>query len=348
MARLPTTSSRLCAATAAFATLVLLGSAVACQEARPLPDGAHSLQETVPSTAARSATPIAVSRNQQIPAIQATQFASPGPQGQDILVEYPKTMAVIPPHGTVNFAPARGTPAPAPTPGDGGSLRVQSLADQPANLTYDFAMASHPARLTIAAAPGQAVTIVEGPTNDPTQNCVIVAKQINDVQCVAGLRSSLTFTIVSADRVAPATSTFRYPSGWNLIASPDNSPLLADLQLVYLVDKMPRSQGSQGLSIATGTMLPRLAMYWTYFSDARTISLTDAPAEMFSYSIGQNDLTPVGNATNRPAQVTGVGTLVVYDPTTATYQETTTLAPGQAGWVYSSQDGTVTVSTVFQ
>jgi len=332
-----------------FAIVVLLGLTSGCQDRPTPPSSARSPQAAVRSTATQGTTPVAaVSRNQPKPAVQATPNASPTPQGQDILVEYPNTTVVIPPHGTVYFAGARRTPAPAPTPGGGGSLRVQSLADQPAGLTYDFAVNSHPARLTITVAPDQAAAIVEGPTGEPTQNCVTVAQQLNIVQCVAGFRSAVTFTTVIADRVAPATSMVQYPSGWNLIASADNSPLLSDLQSVYLVGRMAVNHTSHDLPIATGTMLPRLTMYWTFFSDLRTISLPDAPAEIFSYSINHDELTPIGNATDRPAQVSGVDAVLVYDPTTAMYQETTTLQPGQAGWVYSTQPGTVTVSTVSQ
>src|SRR5579871_835766 len=190
---------------AALATIALLVLNAACQEQRRPTDSAQSSVTTMPSTAPQSAMSVAVSPRQPTPVNQVTPIPNLAPQAQAILVDYPNTTAVIPPHGTLSFRRYTGSLGPPPTPDGGGALRIDSIADQPATLTYDFA-----GHLTLVTAPDQAIVILEGPTGVFSQRCVLQAHQLNSVQCAASLQELLTFDTVSSDHVFPVPATAEY------------------------------------------------------------------------------------------------------------------------------------------
>lgn len=131
-----------------------------------------------------------------------------------------------------------------------------------------------------------------------------------------------------------------YPAGWNLLASPGGSAYDA-VGSVYTWQR----DDTMYESLPSDAPLRPGVGYWAYFSEPSSIiALPVAVAEQpFPLTAPPAEWIMIGNPLPALARVIGADAVLTYDPTTGQYQQATTLAVGQGGWVYFSTGGTVTL-----
>lgn len=129
-----------------------------------------------------------------------------------------------------------------------------------------------------------------------------------------------------------------YAAGWNLVAGA--RVMAAAERPVYVYD------------VSTGSYAPVVGNppavgngYWAYFDSPTTVPFPTLPFQGGAVAVPAGQYALVGNYSGfATAGVSGADLLYTYDPNSGTYSQTTTLAPGQGAWAFSSSGGTVTIT----
>jgi hypothetical protein len=135
----------------------------------------------------------------------------------------------------------------------------------------------------------------------------------------------------------PGTSGFDLPLavGWNLVAGGPGSDFLGNTLFGYDKDGY-QSLTPDGLVAGKG--------YWCNASQAQQahIKATSLPITC-TLTTGWN---LIGNSSNQKVKANSTLPLFIYDPHAAGYQSVSTLTPGQAAWINSDTDTTITLEAV--
>src|SRR5438309_926729 len=129
--------------------------------------------------------------------------------------------------------------------------------------------------------------------------------------------------------------------GWNLVSGPDGTILNGNVGSIFTLQA-----GDQTYQVLpAGTPLRAGFAYWAFFPNGMTNSIPLAPGKSATVQLPPGQLVMVGNPGSGNAFVTGTDYMVVYNPATQQFVETTTLGPGQGGWAWSANGGTATIQS---
>ena len=138
-----------------------------------------------------------------------------------------------------------------------------------------------------------------------------------------------------------AGATVTYPAGWNLVAGPAGTILSGAFALYTLP---PGATSYQVLP--AGSPLQAGAGYWAYFPTATASTLAPASTSSITLFLAAGQYALIGNPSDTTATVSGAGLVMYsYDSSTASYTQSSQLAPGQGAWAFSSTGGPLTITT---
>ncbi|MFI5284536.1 MAG: hypothetical protein ACHQ0J_15640, partial [Candidatus Dormibacterales bacterium] len=159
------------------------------------------------------------------------------------------------------------------------------------------------------------------------------------------------FETIPWDTDTPLTLRVTYAAGWNLVGVPRWTFLRSGVDLngaaVGAVGPIYGVQsGESGYLTQPPSMTPEPGMgYWVYFGTPTLVSLSASGPQSIDLPLPVDQFVMIGNPGESQAEVSGADVVYAYDATTGTYQQTTTLDPGQGAWAYSSSGATVALTS---
>jgi len=186
-----------------------------------------------------------------------------------------------------------------------------------------------------ALAPGGATTADIQPQQLPSYGDTYCFRAFTANQLAASPYSEETC-------VSVASTSVTYAPGWNLVAGGTQVTDATDGP-IYTYDSAADAYGA-----AQAYPPPPAGVgYWAYFDSETLVAFPKIPFQRSVSAVPAGHYALVGNSSGvATASLSGADVMFVYHPETATYQEVTTLDPGQGAWVYSAQGGAVTITPV--
>lgn len=182
-------------------------------------------------------------------------------------------------------------------------------------------------------ATGQTVTHVYN-----TASTYTVTLTVTDSNGATGTATT-TITISPSTPPTQPGITVTYPAGWNLVAGPTGTVITGNIGPLYTY----QANDTAYEVIPSGTPLQSGQGYWAYFNAPTTVTIPLAASNTMTVSIPSSHFIMIGNATNKTVTVSGADVVYTYT-TSAGYQATTTLQPGQGAWAFSYNGGTLTLT----
>lgn len=261
--------------------------------------------------------------------------------------------ATVPPGGSVEFVfPSQALPPGVPRPTQQNPLEAVNQSNQSAVITYQ-------GDLTIELPSGFAVELLppyRGCHYGPSTASAPGSGPANLVTCPAGLgvlAGTYTFTAASHPSDVNGTTAIQLSPGWNLVSYliyQLSTSVPPTLHMPLYTSGEAGGNGYEQVTLAPTENLPNPALsegkgYW-YFNDPQAsvvfaLALVGPQETTMPLPAGQYVL--IANPGNTVADVTGADAVWIYDPASGTYEETTTLQPGQGAIAYSSAGGSATI-----
>jgi hypothetical protein len=234
------------------------------------------------------------------------------------------------------------------------SLQVRfQHSDDPHNDVPSVAASFDGETLSITGPNLAAITIL--PPLGPS-TCAAVNGLPNAVRCsISAGQVAFIARVVPCRGGFDCPVTVHYPAGWNLLAVTRSgnvsTTVNSNIGPFYTWQagdtEYPAVSGSGGLEPGAG--------YWAYFDQPTAVNLQstaqsccplldNAQPPPFTVDLPAGQFITIGDPYSVPASVAGADAVYTYDPTTGSYQATTTLQPGQGAWAYSAGGGTITIS----
>jgi len=133
--------------------------------------------------------------------------------------------------------------------------------------------------------------------------------------------------------------TIIYPSGWNIVAGPQGTSFGSASGSLYTMQS-----GDSTYETATlGGALKAGDGYWLYSSGVQA-TIPSTPGASASVQLPAGQWILVGDPGSTVATVTGADQVLVYNPMSGSYTQTTQLQPGQGGWAMSNAGGSATIT----
>lgn len=150
-----------------------------------------------------------------------------------------------------------------------------------------------------------------------------------------------TIDVVGSGSVSPSASVQVQP-GWNLVGGPAGTMFPTALYTWNAIS-------GQYQTVSPGTPVQSGQGYWAFFSNQTSVTLNGGSSSSITLSLaaGQWQQTADPSGTEN-ATVSGADLVFSYNPTTASYNQSTTLLPGQGAWVLSFAGATVQVVPALQ
>jgi hypothetical protein len=171
----------------------------------------------------------------------------------------------------------------------------------------------------------------------------------NGGQVLTGQQCSSAIT-VSAVTPASAVNTTAYPvlqgfsvsyaAGWNIVAGPSGSTLTGIDGSIYTFQPGDTAYQAEG----SGSPLSGGSGWWAYFNANTTTTIAIASPGIMTLQLPAGEFVMIGNSGNTTATVSGADTVLVYNPGTSSYLQTTQLAAGQGAWAISMGGGQATLT----
>jgi len=133
--------------------------------------------------------------------------------------------------------------------------------------------------------------------------------------------------------------TIIYPSGWNIVAGPPATSFGSASGSLYTLQSGDSSYETTSL----GGALKAGDGYWLYSSGVQA-TIPSTPGASASVQLPAGQWILVGNPGSTVATVSGADQVLVYNPMSASYTQTTQLQPGQGGWAMSNAGGSATIT----
>lgn len=252
---------------------------------------------------------------------QATRAAAQVPGGTNLTLTPSTTSPNV--EQIVSFDYRASPPAVAPPFASISSLKLDFGDGTTADLTGSFAA-------------GQVVTgsTTHGYANAGSYQAVLTATASN-----GGTGRATASLTVGAGPVPGAPVTVNFQPGWNLIANPPGSSAMGPgpwpMPYTYRAGDTAYV-GVQNNQSGVG--------YWQFQDNPWSLSIPSGSPSSVTIPLPVGQWIMVGNPGSRPATVKGADAVYIYDQVKG-YQQTTTLQPGQGAWVYSTNGGTLTISS---
>lgn len=149
--------------------------------------------------------------------------------------------------------------------------------------------------------------------------------------------------------LCPVPVTY-YP-GWNLIAGTEGNLPAAPMQTIITGADGPlytlQAEDSMYETVPASMPLRAGVGYWAYFTSGTPELLAQVRnAQPLTLSLPQRQSVMIGNPFPTSAAVGGADIVYIYEPGDGSYQQTTTLRPGQGAWAYSATGAAITLSPV--
>lgn len=130
-------------------------------------------------------------------------------------------------------------------------------------------------------------------------------------------------------------------AGWNIVAGPTGTMLTGAGPTIFTLQA---NDNGNYESLPNTTPLKGGEGYWAQFSAATTVNLPAVPSGSTTVPLPAGQAVIIGNGGDTVATVTGMDSLVVWDPVQQTWTQTTTLKAGQGGFATSKAGGQATIS----
>lgn len=136
--------------------------------------------------------------------------------------------------------------------------------------------------------------------------------------------------------------TVTYPAGWNIVGGPTGTVLTGASGSIYTLTPGTSSY----VTLPAGTPLQGGSGYWTFFPSPTTVTLAATAATSTTLALPAGTFVLIGNPSNTTVSVTGYGaTVLIYDPTSGAYSQTSQLNAGQGAWAASATGGQLGIGT---
>jgi hypothetical protein len=147
-------------------------------------------------------------------------------------------------------------------------------------------------------------------------------------------------TAPTAGTAPPAGFARTLPAGWNIVAGPAGTTLPGVSGSLFTLQ--PGDTAYE--TIPAGTPLKAGAGYWVDLASTTSTAIATASPTSVTVQLPAGQFVMIGNAGNTVATVTGADSVLVYNPTTASYTQTNQLQPGQGAWAVSNAGGPATIT----
>jgi hypothetical protein len=84
--------------------------------------------------------------------------------------------------------------------------------------------------------------------------------------------------------------------------------------------------------------------YWQYFSTTTPINVPATTGGSVQITLPAGSPVMIGNPGSTMASVSGADSIMIYNASTSSYQQATSLSPGQGAWAISYSGGTATIT----
>ena len=140
----------------------------------------------------------------------------------------------------------------------------------------------------------------------------------------------------------PGLGVVAYPAGWNLICGPFGwGPLSTQISgplYTYQASDTSYETAPAGSGTAGGNG------FWAYFPAPTTVDSAGQAVGLLPVLLPSSHWVMIGDPSYGPATVRGTDVIYTYSPATGSYQQATTLQPGQGAWAYSAKGSVATVA----
>jgi len=150
---------------------------------------------------------------------------------------------------------------------------------------------------------------------------------------------SNTITATNTTAAAhPSGPAITYPAGWNLIAAPQGTPFPRTDGPLYTFQPGDTSYES----LTPSSTFQAGVGYWAYFATPMTITLSGVSTTSAAVQIPAGDWVLVGNPSSTASvNIHDATSAFGWAPQTSSYEQVSSLAPGEAAWVSVGQTDVV-------
>lgn len=194
----------------------------------------------------------------------------------------------------------------------------------------------------LISCPGTGAQVPAGQQSQCPQTCPNGQIEPAGARCPVGSGST-----ASASSMPSSTSGGAGPgpmvgvrSGWNMVGGPSGTTLTGAASPLYTY----QARDTTYETVPAASPLKGGDGYWAYFGGAATVTLPASAATSASVELPAGQFVMIGNPGDTAATVTGADIILVYDPTSGAYAQTTTLTMGQGAWAMSNGGGQATIA----
>ena len=147
--------------------------------------------------------------------------------------------------------------------------------------------------------------------------------------------------VVGGGSVSPPGSV-QYPSGWNLVGGPTGTVFPTALYTWNAISGLYQT-------VPPGTAVQGGQGYWAFFANQTPVTLNGGSSSSITLSLAAGQWQQIADPSGTEnATVSGADLVFSYNPTTASYNQSTTLLPGQGAWALSFAGATIQVVPALQ
>jgi len=167
-------------------------------------------------------------------------------------------------------------------------------------------------------------------------------------QVVTGQQCPNTVVISSVTQPVAINSSYSLPQGfsvsyapgWNIVAGPTGSTITGNIGVLYSF-----RPGDTTYEVApAGSALTAGVGAWAYFTSGTTTTIGIANPGNMQVQLPPGQYVMIGNSGDTAATVSGADSVLVYNPSTGSYNQTNQLAAGQGAWAISANGGMATLT----
>jgi len=179
------------------------------------------------------------------------------------------------------------------------------------------------------------------PVNCPAAytTCANGEQVLTGQECPASITVSTAYPPVTTGSYAFGQGfSVTYAAGWNIVAGPNGSMITGNVGPLYSF----RPGDTTYEVAAAGSPLTAGSGAWAYFNANTTTTIAMTNPGSMSVQLPAGQFVMIGNPGDTTATVSGADAVLVYNPSTQSYNQTTQLAPGQGAWAISMRGGEAT------
>jgi hypothetical protein len=197
--------------------------------------------------------------------------------------------------------------------------------------------------------PGAALSPFSGATNASGYSGAGYPTAAAVVSPYAGVASpsapAASLSAASPNALYPAAASSQgflvnYVAGWNLVAGPSGTILGGTAGPLYTLGPGDATYRV----LPPGSALTSGAGAWAYFSANTSTGIQLANSASLTIPLPAGQFVLIGNPGDTTATVSGADAVLVYDASTASYQQSTYLVAGEGAWAISLRGGQATLT----